>query len=117
MPMSMVMLHVSWLNASHKITFNGFQLTKCILATAASPQNKRKIKENWQQVQVRPECHEFTVKADDGQISHGSLGIAFGHKPRLSISISISRSFSFSLAKCFGPQLGVVVGQASDTAS
>jgi len=33
MPMSMVMLHVSWLNAFHKITFNGFQLTKCILGT------------------------------------------------------------------------------------
>lgn len=30
---NVVMLHVSWLNAFHKITFNGFQLTKCIVGT------------------------------------------------------------------------------------
>jgi len=46
MPMSMVMLHVSWLNASHKITFNGFQLTKCILAAKPSLPKKKQEGEN-----------------------------------------------------------------------
>jgi len=58
-------------------------------AIPTKKKNKRgKIKEeNWQQVQVRLECHEFTVKLD-GQISHSSLGFGFGFGHNFSFWLS-----------------------------
>lgn len=74
--MSMVMLHVSWLNAFHKITFNGFQLTKCICghedttvsSTRVAAVSKRRGSASYiagRLLNFSFWLHEFTVKTKD----------------------------------------------------